>query len=246
MVEVNLKNFIDGGHMTDLTPILEAPKPPENPTTTTEAVPTREEILANLRNREQKLLTELENNRQEYERIAQELMEIRREIIMNTPDEYDMAPSGTIRIRLEPDNPSPSDEGPTGRAFRFAPRQTAMRNRQAVMRDILRRSILRRRIAAMTGFPSSRPRSFPRTFLIPVRRFGLPFFLRVNRRPQLTIRAPLADDTQVLTEPRQLPIVVDERNPEIQTRPFEPVPRVTDVVSDTPMDNDNVPPTDVP
>lgn len=246
MVEVNLKNFIAGGHVTDLTPILESPEPPKiskSQNEVPEAVTTREDILANLRKRERDLLMNLERNRQEYERIAQALMEVRKEIVMNTPDEYDMMSRGTIRLGASPERDDPTPDAAVLRAlFRRA-------QRQALIRDLVRRNIMRRRLAALTGFPPNPSRSSfqpSRTLLIPVRRSGIPFFLRVNRRPQLTIRAPAADDTQVLTEPRQLPVVVDERNTEIQTKPFEPVPRVTELVSTSAGDNDNVSPSGVP
>lgn len=252
-MEVDLKNFIAGGHVTDLTPILE-PETSENnktvidvtPTPEAPTSPTAEEVLADLRAREQDLLLQLEKNRQEYERIAQALMDVRREIALNTPDEYDI-------LSEQPPVPVLAENTP-GSAFSFIPseavptpdptpvedpiqlRQIRLRAlRQALIRDAVRMHLLRRRMALMTGFPSSPSREFiiqpTRTQFVPVRRLGAPFYIRVNRR----LRVPL-DTTQ-------LPIVADQRNPEIQTRPFEPIPRVTNIVVDTGDDTNDLNPT---
>ncbi|XP_062567445.1 uncharacterized protein LOC134229693 [Saccostrea cucullata] len=282
MVEVNLKNFIAGGHVTDLTPILSPTEAPSEKPSVTDTVlpsitnltqpepepevmmPTREEIVAGLRKREEDLLVRLEENRKEYEQIAQELMEVRKEIVMNTPDEYDLLAGDVV---TSPDVPSPvilsqPPEVPP-RPFSQTPREAIpddeqIRNEQiarenlraqrlAVLRGILRRNLLRRRLAALTGFPANLPRSREffvqpsRTILIPTRRFGAPLVVRIRRRPLLVMPTPVT----VPVVQNQLPVVVDVRNPEIETRPFDPIPRVTNIVVDTPDDVDE-PRSDVP
>lgn len=258
MIEVDLKNFIAGGHVTDLSPILEpetsennktvidVTPTPEIPSTDAPTSPTTEEVLAGLRAREQDLLLQLEKNRQEYERIAQALMDVRREIALNTPDEYDIL-SGQPQVPVLEGNTPGSAFGITTREVVPTPDQTPIEDtvqlrqvrlralRQALIRDAVRMHLLRRRMALMTGFPPSSSREFiiqpTRTQFVPVRRLGAPFYIRVNRR----LRVPL-DTTQ-------LPIVADQRNPEIQTRPFDPIPRVTNIVVDTGDDTNDLDPT---
>ncbi|XP_061193797.1 uncharacterized protein LOC133202039 [Saccostrea echinata] len=296
MVEVNLKNFIAGGHVTDLTPILSPTEAPsEEPssidntlppvTNLTQPIPepevmmpTREEILAGLRKREQDLLVRLEENRKDYEQIAQELMEVRKEIVMNTPDEYDLLAGDVVTgpdvpppvILSQPPEVPPSSfrQTPpeiTPRPFRQTPpeispddeqilneqiaRENLRAQRLAILRRILRRNILRRRLAALTGFPASLPRSREffvqpsRTILIPTRRFGTPLMVRISRRPLFVMPTPVT----VPVVQRQLPVVVDVRNPEIETRPFDPIPRVTDiVVEEDTQDDTDIPRPDIP
>lgn len=255
-IEVNLENFIAGGHVTDLSPILESSgesddnstksriledTPTQEVPTTTEAPasPTREEIVEDLKIRERDLLMKLEKNRQEYEQIAQDLMEVRRDIALNTPDEYDMLseePTSTgadnigsafkqnpEEVILNDDQTPPEVALPDPREVRI------LAMRQALIRDAIRRYILRRRLAALTGFAPSLPREFiiqsPRIArFIPVRRLGQPFLVRISRR-------------QIMPTP--LPIVIDRRNPEIDTRPFEPIPRVTSIEVGEPGDDTN-------
>lgn len=64
-IEVNLENFIAGGHVTDLSPILDSPGESDDNNTETKIVkdppsPTREEIVAALKVRESELLIKLE------------------------------------------------------------------------------------------------------------------------------------------------------------------------------------------
>lgn len=254
-IEVNLKNFIAGGHVTDLSPILDssgdsddnntetrnvvATPIPEVPTTTeAPPSPTREEIVADLKVRERELLIKLEKNRQEYEQIAQALMEVRRNLVLNTPDEYDIL-SGEPTSAGADDRGSPftqfprvvnldGDQSPT-EVPQPSPIEIQLAMRRAIIRDAVRRYLLRRRLAALTGFTPSLSREFiiqpPRTTrFIPVRRLGRPFLVRINTR-------------QIMPTP--LPTVVDRRNPEIDTRPFEPIPRVTNIAVEEPEDDTN-------
>lgn len=241
--EVNLKNFIAGGHVTDLSPILDSSGESDdnNTETMTEAppAPTREEKVAALKVRESELLIKLEKNRQEYEQIAQALMEVRRDLALNTPDEYDIL-SGEPMSTDTDDRGSPftqnprvvnlnDDQTPT-EVPQPSPIEIQLALRRALIRDAVRRYLLRRRLAALTGFMPSLSREFiniqpPRaTRFIPVRRLGQPFLVRINTR-------------QIM--PTSLPVVVDRRNPEIDTRPFEPIPRVTSIAVDEPDDDTN-------
>lgn len=247
IIEVNLKNFIAGGHVTDLSPILDssgdsddnnnetrnvvATPIPEVPTTTeAPPSPTREEIVADLKVRERELLIKLEKNRQEYEQIAQALMEVRRNLVLNTPDEYDIlsgeptSAGADDRVVVNLDG----DQSPT-EVPQPSPVEIQLAMRRAIIRDAVRRYLLRRRLAALTGFTPSLSREFiiqpPRTTrFIPVRRLGRPFLVRINTR-------------QIMPTP--LPTVVDRRNSEIDTRPFEPIPRVTDIAVEEPEDDTN-------
>lgn len=244
-IEVNLENFIAGGHVTDLSPILEPSGNSDDNNTETGIVkdppsPTREEIVAALKVRESELLINLEKNRQEYEQIAQALMEVRRDLALNTPDEYDILS----------EEPAGTDTGERGSAFSQPPRVVTLNGdqnppevpppspteirlaiRRAMIRDAFRRYLLRRRLAALAGLTPSLSREFiiqpPRvTRFIPVRRLTRPFLVRINTR-------------QIMPTP--LPIVVDRRNTEIDTRPFEPIPRVTSVAAEEPEDDMNEP-----
>lgn len=237
-IEVNLENFIAGGHVTDLSPILDSPGESDDNNTETKIVkdppsPTREEIVAALKVRESELLIKLEKNRQEYEQIAQALMEVRRDLALNTPDEYDILS----------EEPAGTDTGDRGSSFIQPPREVILNEdqnppevpppspieiqqamRRALIRDAVRRYFLRRRSAALAReFIIQPPRV---TRFIPVRRLTRPFRVRIYTR-------------QIM--PTTLPIVVDRRNPEIDTRPFEPIPRVTSVAVEDPEDDMNEP-----